>query len=339
MAAGTGINGGFYFDPNVFADYMAEQPYLKTAIIASGIVRDDAVIAEAIGSQGNIGTIPFYKPIDIDTYAPVNNTGAANNTPQETAGGKQSFMAVQRMKAFKDKDFTREISGANPLQNVASQISNYYQQVWQKVLMSTLKGVMGISSMATHKTNISVTSGSIADTNKVSEYSDIELCQKACGDLADRFTLAIMHSAVYARLQKLQLINYTKYTIPGGLKDGIELPTWNGKIVIVDDKYTVDTTTSGFPVYSTYFVGAGSFLAAPKALITPYYTKYDPETDAGTNVLYTKQSKVLHPNGFSIKFNNIAAESPTDVELGTAANWELAFNEKNITIAELKTNG
>ena len=24
MAAGTGINGGFYFDPNVFADYMAE---------------------------------------------------------------------------------------------------------------------------------------------------------------------------------------------------------------------------------------------------------------------------------------------------------------------------
>ena len=49
MAAGTGINGGFYFDPNVFADYMAEQPYLKTAIIASGIVRDDAVIAEAIG--------------------------------------------------------------------------------------------------------------------------------------------------------------------------------------------------------------------------------------------------------------------------------------------------
>ena len=80
-------------------------------------------------------------------------------------------------------------------------------------------------------------------------------------------------------------------------------------------------------------------IPAPKALITPYYTKYDPETNAGTNVLYTKQSKVLHPNGFSIKFNTIAAESPTDAELETAANWELAFNEKNITIAELKTNG
>ena len=75
------------------------------------------------------------------------------------------------------------------------------------------------------------------------------------------------------------------------------------------------------------------------SLKTVFYIKYDFEKDAGTNVLYTKQSKVLHPNGFSIKYGNIAAESPTDAELGTAANWELAFNEKNITIAELKTNG
>lgn len=339
MAAGTGINSGFYFDPNVFADYMAEQPYLKTAIIASGIVRDDAVIAEAIGAQGNVGTIPFYKPIDVDTYEPLNNTGAADNTPQATTGGKQSFMAIQRMKAFKDTDFTREISGANPIQNVASQITAYYQQVWQKSLMSTLKGVMGVSEMSTHKTNISITTGTIADANKVNEASDIELCQKACGDLADRFTLAIMHSAVYARLQKLQLINFTKYTIPGGLRDGVELPTWNGKIVVVDDKYTVDTTTANYPVYSTYFVGAGSFLAAPKPLITPYYTDYNAEKDGGTNLLYTKQSRVLHPNGFSLGFTSIAAESPTDTELATAANWSLAFNEKNITMAELKTNG
>lgn len=339
MAAGTGVNNGFYFDPNVFADYMAEQPYLKTAIIASGIVRDDAVIAEAIGAQGNVGTIPFYKPIDVDTYAPLNNTGAADNTPQETSGGKQTFMAIQRMKAFKDTDFTREISGANPIQNVAAQITAYYQQVWQKSLMSTLKGIMGVSDMATHKTNISVTTGTISDANKVDEASDIELCQKACGDLADRFTLAIMHSAVYARLQKLQLINFTKYTIPGGLRDGVELPTWNGKIVVVDDKYTVDTTTANYLVYSTYFVGAGSILTAPKPLITPYYTDYNAEKDGGTNLLYTKQSRVLHPNGFSLGFTSIAAESPTDDELATAANWSLAFNEKNITIAELKTNG
>ena len=48
---------------------------------------------------------------------------------------------------------------------------------------------------------------------------------------------------------------------------------------------------------------------------------------------------VMHPNGFNLLFNKIAGESPTNAELATAANWELAINHKNVAIALLKTNG
>lgn len=78
---------------------------------------------------------------------------------------------------------------------------------------------------------------------------------------------------------------------------------------------------------------------ATKTVDRPYYPDYDPETDGGIDKLYTKQARVFHPNGFSIKADNIATESPTREELATASNWELKFNHRNIRIAEIISNG
>lgn len=337
--ARTGTFDNFYFDPDVFSEYMEEQPYIKNAIIQSGIIVEDATISSLLGEKGNVGTMPFYVPIDADVDKPKNYNGKTDNTASELQGGKQTFMAVGRMKAWQDKDFTRELTGARPLENVANKVNNYYQQVWQGVLMNTLKGVMGATGIENHITDISVTSGSIEDTNRITETSGIDLCAKACGDMADKFTLVIMHSVVFARLRKLQLIEYSKFVDASGIRDTVELPTWDGKIVVVDDRGTVDTTTPAFPVYKTYFAGTGAFLTTNKKLMNPYYIDYNAEKYGGVNLLYTKQARVLHPNGFSIVADSITDESPTDTELSTTTNWSLKYNEKNIALALLKSNG
>lgn len=104
----TGTFGGFVFDPEVFADYMAEQPTWSNAIIAPGILQDDDTIMDLIGAKGNVATLPFYKPISIDDYEPLNNNGMTDNTSEEVEGGKQTAMLSQRMKAWKAKDFTKD---------------------------------------------------------------------------------------------------------------------------------------------------------------------------------------------------------------------------------------
>lgn len=71
----------------------------------------------------------------------------------------------------------------------------------------------------------------------------------------------------------------------------------------------------------------------------PYDTDYDPEKLGGVSMLYTKQARVMHPNGFSIKADNIVEESPTREELANSANWELKFNHRNVAIAEIISNG
>ncbi len=335
--ARTGTVNGFYFDPEVFTDYMQEKSTFKDAIIASGILRNDPTILDMLGAKGNVGTIPFFASVDGMSDA-LNFDGTTDNTPEQLSGKKMSVMKIARMKAWKDSDFTRYLIGEAPLQNLADNLVNkYYVNQWQKTLLSILKGAMGVSGLESHITDITSSDSSVADANKVNETSLIDLGIKALGDNAGAFSIILMHSVVYGQYQKLGLINFDKYTIANALQKEVELPTINGKIVVVDDSL-VDTSGIN-PVYMTYMVGEGALLTADCDIPTPYYENYDAETDGGVNKLYTKQAKVLHPNGLSIKFDSIISESPTNTELATSSNWELAYNAKNVAIALLKSNG
>lgn len=343
--ARTGTFGGFVFDPEVFADYMAEQPTWSNAIIASGILQEDATIMNLIGSEGNVATLPFYKAMDIKDYEPYNNDGLTDNVPKEISGGKQTAMLIQRMMAWKAKDFTKELTGAEPLQHIANSVNNYYQQVWEAELMNILNTVMKLDAMKNHVMDIAAvkpTTGStvVTDDNKISETTMIYAQQKALGDAVNGFGLAIMHSYILARYKALGLVEYMKYNNANGLQQEVNLPTINGLVVVTSDRYTT-VTTEGEPLkYVTTIAGRGSMLTAKKTNYEePYYTDYDPETAAGIEKLYTKEGRVLHPNGFDFAAGNVANESPTKTELGTAANWSLKFNEKNIRIGQIISNG
>lgn len=340
--ARTGLFGGFSFDEEVFTDMMQEQDYWRNEILASGVVQNDPSIMDAIGSSGNVATIPIYTPLNIyDTnMLPLNNDGNTNNTPVEISGKKQTCMLTQRMKAFKAKDFTKELTGAKPLDLIKGKISNYYTQVWERELMNILDAVLGVSALSSHVTDLSITSGTVAAANKVTETTVIDAEQAALGDMAGGLGLMIMHSKIYAAYQKLGLVEYDKYVVGKAIQQEITLPKINGKIPFITDYYTVDTAVAGFPVYKTYLLGEGAFLSADKNNYEKQYTTdYDPETAAGTDMFYTKQGKVLHPNGLSLNVDNITGESPTFAELGTATNWSLKFNPKNVKIGMIKSNG
>ena len=340
--ARTGNFGGFVFDEEVFASMMQESDFWRNEIAASGIVQADATIMDLIGTKGNVATIPIYKPLNIfeSGMEALNNDGETDNTPVEISGDKQTCMLIQRMKAFKAKDFTKELTGADPLGLIKQKIANYYTQVWERELMNIADAILGVTALSDHITDLSITTGTIADKNMMDETTMIDAEQAALGDMAGGLGLAIMHSKIFAKYKKLGLVEYGKYTIGNVLRQDIELPTINGKIPLVTDYYTVDTSVSGFPVYKTYLFGEGAFLTAEKKNYeNQYTTNYDPETSAGIDKFYTKQGKVLHPNGLSLAVDNIAKESPTLAELGNQANWALKFHHKNVKMGLIKTNG
>ncbi|MBR5583162.1 MAG: hypothetical protein IKW21_01390 [Lachnospiraceae bacterium] len=339
--ARTGLFGGFYFDEEVFTDMMQEADFWSNPIIASGIIQQDASIMDAIGANGNVATIPMYKPLNIfdENMGALNNDGLTDNVPVEVSGDKQTCMLIQRMKAFKAKDFTKELTGADALSQIKNKIQNYYGQVWENEMMNIAKAVLGISALSDHVVDLAATGSTVAEGNMINATTLIDAEQQALGDKAGDLGLLVMHSKIYAAYKKLGLIEFDKYTVGNAIQQEITLPRIGGKLVKVTDYYTVDTSGT-VPVFNTYMFGEGAFKSADKNNYEKQYTtEYDPEKAAGTDMFYTKQGKVLHPNGVSLAVDNIAKESPTFAELGAAANWSLKFNHKNVKMGVIKSNG
>ena len=208
-------------------------------------------------------------------------------------------------------------------------------------MMGIADAVLGVSELATHITDIaeSTGEGSVEAVNKIDETTLIYAQQKALGDMADGFGIYVINSMIFAKYKAMGLVDYNKYTISNALEREITLPTIGGLIPYVTDRYTIDKTQTNVK-YKSYILGQGAFLTCDKKNYEkPYYTNYDPETAAGTQKLYTKQGKVLHPNGVSLKVANISKESPISAELANKANWELAFDPKNVRIGMIVSNG
>lgn len=329
--ARNGKFGGFDFDAEVFTGMMQEVDYWKNPVIASGVVQQDSSIMDLIGEKGNVATIPIYKPIDANEsgMTALNNDGETNNTPVEISGDKQTCMLIQRMKAFKAKDFTKELTGADPMTLIRNKIAGYYSQVWENELMNIAKAVMGVTALKDHVLDLgekAIEAGTIYDAE-----------QAALGDMAGGLGLLVMHSMIYKEYQKMGLVDFDKYVVNGVIQKEITLPTIAGKHVLVTDRNTV-TGTGTTAVYSTYLFGEGAFLSCDKTNYENQYTAdYDPEASAGIDKFYTKQGKVLHPNGLSLAVDNIAKESPTFAELGTTENYSLKFNAKNVKMGLIKS--
>ncbi len=325
----TGNFGGFEFDEEVFSGMMQEADYWATPVIASGIVQQDDSIMDLIGEKGNVATIPIYKPLDANEEGmeALNNDGETDNTPTEVSGDKQTCMLIQRMKAFKAKDFTKELTGADPLTQIKNKIAGYYQQVWEKEMMNIAKAVMGVSELSSHVLDLAAESKAI----EAGTVYDAE--QAALGDMAGGLGLLVMHSMIYKEYKKMGMVDFDKYVVNGVIQKEITLPTIAGKHVLVTDRDTFFTDT-----YYTYLFGEGAFLSCDKKNYKKQYTtNYDPESSAGVEKFYTKQGKVLHPNGLSLAVDNIAKESPTFTELGTTGNYSLKFNTKNVKMGLIKS--
>lgn len=233
--ARTGNFGGFAFDEEVFTGMMQEADYWTTPIIASGIVQQDSSIMDLIGEHGNVATIPIYKPIDANESGmeALNNDGETNNTPVEISGDKQTCMLIQRMKAFKAKDFTKELTGADPMTLIRNKIAGYYGQVWEKELMNIAQAVLAVAALSDHV--LDLTKGTKTNIEAGTIY-DAE--QAALGDMAGGLGLMVMHSMIFKEYKKMEMVDYDKYVVNGVIQKEITLPTIAGKHVLVTDRFT-----------------------------------------------------------------------------------------------------
>lgn len=297
--------------PEIFNPYLIEETTKKSAFINSGIATSDPSVKLSEG--GKTIKVPFFKDIDEDdeVLADTGDGLKVNNISTE-----ESIACVHaRGIGYGASDLSKAFSGADPLAAITGKMGELWARKFQKVAISSLNGVFGVEAMR-ESVNDQSTAVLTADIMADSMF--------LLGDAYNKITSIAMHSAVLAKLKKLELVDWVQ---PSDLTLGFY--TYMEKRVIVDDSIA---PTEG--IYPIYFFGEGALAYNESDVLTKI--EYERDAKKGLDALYSRRYFTMHPRGMKWLGASVAGETPTNEELAMPANWALAAERKNVAISLLK---
>ena len=301
--------------PEVFNPYVIERTAELSALWQSGIVRRTPELDSLASSGGTIINMPYWEDLTGDDQVLSDSDALEVN---KITAGQDKAVLLMRGNAWSVNDLAKALSGDDPMRAIGDLVAAYWARRWQVVLLSTLSGVFGATTMAANLHDIS------EETKKgIDATTTLDALQKL-GDAKDRLVAFAMHSATETFLAKNDLIEYIRESDANP-----RVPTYLGKRVIVDD---------GLPaaegVYTTYIFGEGAFGLGEGAAPVP--TEFDRDSLAGDDIMINRRHFILHPRGVAWQNPSIAGSSPTNGELATSANWERVYDPKNVRIVAFK---
>lgn len=317
--------------PEIFNPYVIKRTTEKSALMASGIVAAEERLSGKLNEGNRYFNMPFWNDLTGDDENLEDTQGWAL-TPGKIDAGQDMATQLFRGRAWSATDLSAQMSGDDPMGAIAELVADYWNRMKQKALISTLKGVFDGALSTSHVNNLAIEDGNNAtSTNKASGDAIVDTISKL-GDAHEALTGMVMHSVVYFNLVKQQLIDTVRDA------DGKVLyRTYLDKRVIVDDGVPVIAgTTSGFK-YVTYLFGNGAIGYAEGSPQEP--TETDRDKLAGEDILINRKHYVLHPRGVKFTNNTVTKVAPSNTELETTANWSKVYNDKDIRMVAMITNG
>ncbi len=340
------------FNPQAFKYIVDRVPNLKLSQLRkSKALTGNTDIRDVFSSQNGTSYAKIAMRGLLDGDA-LNYDGVNDITSTSTKSYEQGVVVIGRAKAWTERDFSHDLSGGVAyMDNVASQVADYWVDQEQNTLLSILKGVFSMTGdknlefVDAHTYDVTG-----ADDGCVTTTTLNSAMQTACGDNKKKFTMVLVHSTVATNLENLNLIKNLTYTDKDGLTRDVELYTWNGRLVLVDDNITTDDK-GDYTEYTSYVLGDGAFSYEDIGAKVPFEMSRDAKTNGGIDVLYTRNRKVLAPFGISYEKVNQASLSPTDLELEDGQNWSIVhtgegdvasrefISHKSIPIARIISKG
>ena len=327
------------YNPLTFHRRTQEAQTQLNAFIASGIAVPDSQLQQALNAGGNIGDINFYGPLSVSTEPRYSNDNPAdiNSAHENVANKLQKFRSAQRNQSWQLMDLARELADSDPVGAITGRIGAYWANDDQTRLVQSMLGILAdnvaadsgdmVVDVATDDTT------AVTDAERISGNVVIDGMQ-TLGDHKMMVTAMAIHSAIHARLQKQQLIDYVR-----DADNNIMFPTYLGKRLIVDDGLPA-VAGSNRITYTSILFGPGAVLTGNGKVETPSEIDRNPDAGngGGEERIYSRVNNVIHPNGFSFISGSVAGQSATRAELAAAANWNRIAERKNIPIAFLQTN-
>lgn len=281
-----------------------------------------------IDEGGSFAEIPFYDQLTGDDEV---LTDSSSLQPQKIATRKDIGVVCHRGKAWASRDLATILSGDDPMKEIAKQVAKYWGKRSAEHLISVLNGVFDATAGVLKDTHLNAVGVTTGTKITLSSTNVIGAAQKL-GDMMDQFDSIVVHSKVYADMLNEKLVVFPERFDTTSVKLA-DKGRYLGMDIIVSDYAPVDTTTTGYPLYTSYLCRKGSlYFGMQRELMT--------ETDRDILALKDVLSTNIHfvPHVKLVKWK-VTTDNPTNVQLATATNWEkIAEDNKFIGIVALVTN-
>ena len=361
------------FNERAFGTYMSAVPNVKlNKLRESRAIVGDERLRDTFKNNSQTGTvyatIPYFGLL---SGIPQNYDGVDDVKSNRTTTYEQGVFTYGRMNGWTEADFSYDVTGGvDFMANVRNQINAYWNQIDQDVILAILKGIFSMSNTGknaikaanaafvnAHTYDISaLKAGSTTDEMCMSATTLNSAIQKACGDNKQKFSLVLCHSVVATNLENLKLLAYLKYTDAQGIERDLEMATWNGRLVVIDDSMPVtvvpaveesdDTPAQdAYTEYTTYILGAGAIGFEDVGVKVPYEMVRDAKLHGGEDTLISRKRHAVSVAGISYLKASQATNSPTNKELENGLNWSLvedgtnAIEHKAVPIARIISRG
>jgi len=326
------------YNPLVFSGAEQEAQVEKNAFLMSGVMVEDPRLTAMASTGGNIGELPFFKPLGTEEPNYSNDVTGDSSTPSKITSALMKYRLASQNKSWSTMDLAGDLALQDPVAAITNRIGSYWATANEKRLIQSAVGILA-DNVANDDGDMlfsiaSDAAGAVTDAELVSNDAILD-AQQTAGDHQDGFGAIAMHSVVYNRLRKQQLISFIRDADNNTL-----FQTYGNLRVVVDDSLPA-VAGSERVTYTTVLFGNGAIVSGSGRVAVPSELDRDPEkgNGGGQSTLYSRRADIIHPLGFEFTSASIAGQSASLAELATASNWSRVWERKNVPMAFLQTNG
>lgn len=326
--------------PEIFTSYTQQMTQEKSRLIRSGAIAMDEALNTALSGAGLTFNEPSFKDLDNDDENISSDDPAVDSTPNKIGTTTEIQVRMSRNNSWSSMDLTGDLAGADPMQAIANRVSDYWTRRAQTAFVATLTGLFADNAAAPAGTehvlnDMTHDISGAGFTDGVTNFSAEAFLDAAVtmGDSMEDLSMVMMHSLVYNRALKNNLIDFVQDSVNGA---AVSIQLFLGREVIVDDGVP---RTAG--VFNTWLFGRGAIRMGMGNAKVP--TEVDRKASAGNgsgqDVLHNRVEWTMHPVGnayVGTPANGGPSNLATANNLAAAGSWQRVFPErKQIRIARL----
>ncbi len=349
--------------PEIFTPYIQQLTEEKARLVQSGVLARNSVIDGLLDGGGRTFNVPSFQDLsndddnisgdqqaDIQALSQLAPAAAIpalfDSIPLATATSTEIAVRLSRNQSWSSADLATALAGADPMASIASRVAYYWQRRLQAAFIATWQGVSknnGVDDAGDYANDISGSSFTDGVTNFSAEaFLDAAVTM---GDSQENLTAVMVHSVVFNRMQKNNLIDF----IPDS-RGEINIPMFLGREVIVDDGVPSGTNVvleDGDPgsagMYETWLFGPGAMqwgVSSPK-VATEVTREAAAGNGGGQEILHSRQEWSLHPVGHAFigsSGDGGPSNAASSTNLNFTTSWDRRYPErKQIGFARLIT--